>query len=156
MLITRRYPKTAKPSDFNVSLDGIEMIMEELTPNEAFNRRETERHNIIGGTQQVIRTNYVPRDFTFKTHLLIDPKHPNVYDKFLTRLQNKPVEVISKYMGGKFNAVVIIKKHPNDSPNFLTLDVQVVEIPEKSLIPTESSKLFTNKFEKSKFTQKRK
>lgn len=124
---------------FNVSLDGYDMIMEELTPNESFNRRETIRHNILGGTQSVMRGNYLPRDYTFTTHLIIDADNPDVYDSVLREWQSKPVEVSSKFMGGKFKAEIIIKKSPTGMPNFLGLEVQVIEIPEsKSLIPNES------------------
>lgn len=132
------YGKNVDTDNFNVSLDGYEMIMEELTPNESYNRRETIRHNIIGGTQSVMRGNYLPRDYSFTTHVLIDPDFPDVYDSVFREWQSKPVEVISKHMGGKFNAEVIIKKSPSSSPNYLGLEVQVIEIPNvKSLIPNE-------------------
>lgn len=132
------YGKNVSKDNYNVSLDGYDMIMEEVTVNEGFNRRETIRHNIIGGTQSVMRGNYLPRDYSFITHLLIDPDFPDVYDSVLREWQSKPVEVISRYMGGKFNAEVIVKKTPTMYPNYLSLEVQVIEIPSKeSLIPNE-------------------
>lgn len=129
---------TENTDDFNITLDGYQMIMEECTPNEAFNRRETIRHNIIGGTQTVMRGNYLPRDYTFTTHFLVDPNHPDVYDSIIREWQSRPVTVVSKYMGGKFDAEVIIKKSPCTSPNYLAMEIQVIEIPgSKSLIPND-------------------
>ena len=132
------YDSNVDSEDFNITLDGYSMIMEEVTPNESFNRRETVRHFILGGTQTVMRGNYLPRDYNFTTHLLIDPQHPDVYDNVIREWQSKPVEVICNQMGGKFDAEVIIKKSPSSSPNYLALEIQVIEIPEtKSLIPHE-------------------
>lgn len=133
------YDKNVDADFYNISLDGYDMIMEEFTPNESFNRRETIRHNILGGTQSVMRGNYLPRDFNFTTHFLIDEEHPDVYDDIIREWQSKPVEVISKYMGGKFKAEVIIKKGATQqSPNYLAMEIQVIEIPEeKSLIPKD-------------------
>lgn len=126
------------PEHFNVTIDGYSMIMEELTPNEAFNRRETIRHNILGGTQSVMRGNYLPRDYTFTTHLIVSPNNPDIYDSVFREWQSKPVTVNSKYMGGSFSAEVIIKKSPSGMPNYLNLEVQVIEIPtQDSLIPNE-------------------
>lgn len=132
------YGDNVAKDNFNISLDGYEMIMEEVSVNEGFNRRETIRHNILGGTQSVMRGNYLPRDYTFTTHFLIDPNFPDVYDSIIREWQSKPVEVISRYMGGKFKAEVIIKKTPTIYPNYLSLEIQVIEIPsKKSLIPNE-------------------
>lgn len=133
------YDKNVDADFYNITLDGYQLIMEDFTPNESFNRRETIRHNILGGTQSVMRGNYLPRDFNFTTHFLIDPDYPDVYDDIFRDWQSKAVEVISKYMGGKFKAEVIIKKSPTQqSPNYLAMDIQVIEIPEeKSLIPKD-------------------
>lgn len=133
------YKKSVSATDYNVSIDGYSMIMEECNPNESYNRRETIRHNIIGGTQNVVRGNYIVRDYSFTTHLLIDPEYPDVYDDVFKSWQSKPVEVISKYMGGKFNAECIVKRNPNDSPNYLSVEIQVIEIPtELSNIPNDT------------------
>ena len=132
------YDRNVDTDNYNVSIDGYSMIMEEVTPNESFNRRETIRHQILGGTQTVMRGNYLPRDYSFTTHWLIDPDHPDVYDDIIREWQSRPVEVISKYMGGKFNAECIIKKSPTTYGNYLLLEIQVIEIPsEKSLIPND-------------------
>lgn len=130
------YDKNVDTDNYNITIDGYQMIMEQCTPNEAYNRRETIRHNIIGGTISVMRGIYLARDYTFTTHLLVDPNHPDVYDTTFREWESKPVEVNSKYMGGLFKAELIIKKTPEQSPNYVTVEIQVIEIPDdKSLIP---------------------
>ena len=53
-------------------------------------------------------------------------------------MESKPVEVISRYMGGKFKAIITIRKS-FPYPNRMKVDVKVTEIPgKKSLIPGES------------------
>lgn len=139
------YDKKYNPDFYNISIDGYDLIAEEITPNEGYNRRETGRHGIIGGTQAVVRTNYIPRDYTFTTHLLIDPSYPDVYNKILQEWQSKAVEVVSRYMGGKFFAECIIKPDYNESPNYLKLEIQLIEIPDTtSLIPNDVFKPPTN------------
>lgn len=149
------YADNVDANNYNVSIDGYSMIIHELTPNEAYNRRETVRQDIIGGTQNVFRGKYLPRDYTFTALLLIDPLHPDVYDDTFRLWQSKSCEVISKLMGGKFNAEVIVKKHQNDSPNYLSVEIQVIEIPdEKSLIPNDSLPTPTDKITPVKVTSK--
>ena len=149
------YHDHIKSSDYNLSIDGLDIIVEEITPNESFNRRETSRKSIIGGTQTVIRTNYLPRDYNVVCHFLIDPLYPDVYDNIFREWQSKPVEVISKDMGGKFNAECMLKKSPSDSPNYLRVEIQLVEIPsDKSLIPNDAVKIPTGS--KIKVTSTRK
>lgn len=129
---------------FNLSVDGYDIIAEDINPNESYNRRETVRKNIIGGTQQVIRGGYIHRDWTITTHFLIDPLFPDVYDDIIREWQSKPVEVISKELGGKFNAEIIIKKH-HESPNYLKIEMQIIEIPtNETLIPNDSMKIPTD------------
>lgn len=143
--MTLFYDKKYDTDFYNVTIDGYDIIAEEITPTEAYNRRETVRHNIIGGTQTVIRTNYIPRDYTITTHLLIDPLYPDVYNNILNEWQSKPVEVVSKYFGGKFNAECIIKPDFNESPNYIKLEIQLIEIPDtESLIPDDVFKAPSN------------
>lgn len=149
------YADKLNASFYNVSFDGYDIIAEEINANESYNRRETIRHNIIGGTQSVMRGNYLVRDYTLTTHFLIDPEYPDVYDDIFREWQSKPVEVISKYMGGKFNAEVIIKRHPNDSPNYLSLEIQVIEIPDNSLIPHDIVRLPADKISPVKIKKKK-
>lgn len=130
---------------FNVSIDGLSLIAEDLTPNSSFNRRETARHNIIGGTQRIVRTTYVHRDFSFTSHVRVDPLYPDVYDETFKLWHSKPVEVISKEMGGKFNAECIVKK-THETPSYLRLEIQLIEIPdETSLIPNDTISVPTDK-----------
>lgn len=132
------YSKSMDSSFYNVSIDGYDMVAEEITYNEAYNRREVSRHNIIGGTQRVVRTSYIPREYEFTTHVMIDPTAPDIYDNVFKDWMSKNVEVISKHMGGKFNAECVVKIDPNDSPNYLKLTITLTEIPdEKSLIPND-------------------
>lgn len=155
--MTLFYDKKYDTDFYNVSIDGYDIIAEEITPNEAFNRRETSRYNIIGGTQSVIRTNYIPRDFTIVTHLLIDPLYPDVYNNILNEWQSKAVEVVSKYMGGKFNAECIIKPDYADSPEYMKLEIQLIEIPDTdSLIPNDGFKSPANKKVTVKSSKKKK
>lgn len=149
------YKANIPKENYNVSIDGYSMIMEEVTPNEAFNRRETIRHDIIAGTQDVMRGKYIVRNYTFITHLLINPEYPDIYDDIFRLWESKPCEVISKKFGGKFNAEVIIKRHNNDSPNYLTVEIQVIEIPENSLIPGEGFVTPQDKITPIKITSKK-
>lgn len=136
----KMYRKDIDSNLFNVSIDGYDLIAEDFSPSESFNRRDTSRHNIIGGTQTVMRTTYIPRDISFVAHVLIDPLFPDVYDDILKVWMSKPVEVISKELGGKFKAECIVKK-THEKPNYLKLDIQLIEIPGKSLIPNDEFKV---------------
>lgn len=133
------YSSTVDPKMFNITIDGFPLIVEDPSPNESFNRRETSRHNIIGGTQWVARTTYVPIDFTFTTHVRVDPLYPDIYDSTFQLWMSKTVEVVSRELGGvgKFNAECKVKK-THSSPSFLTLEIQLIEIPgDKSNIPND-------------------
>lgn len=121
---------------FDLTIDGFPLIIEEPSPDESFNRRETARHNIIGGTQWVAKTTYVPVDVSFTTHVRIDPLYPDIYDSTFRLWMSKPVEVISKEFGGKFKAECIVKK-THESPSFLTLEIHLIEIPDKTRIPND-------------------
>lgn len=141
----KAYNKKLKSKLFNITIDGFDVIGEDISPNESFNRRETSRKAIIGGTESVIRTSYIRRDWSFKLHFQIDPEYPDVYDDMLRLWQSKPVEVISKELGGKFNAEVIVKR-THSTPRYLDVDVQVIEIPSStSLIPNDTVKVPTTK-----------
>ena len=125
---------------FNISIDGLDLIGSDFSPSESFNHRETARHGIIGGTQNVILTTYVPRDFTFQTKVHIDPLYPDVYDSTFQLWMSKPVEVVSKELGGLFKAECKVKK-THESPAYLSLEIQLIEIPdETSNIPNDTFK----------------
>lgn len=141
------YGKKINSNLFNIKIDGLDVIGEDITPNESFNRRETSRKSIIGGTESVMRTTYVRRDWTFKLHLPIDPLYPNIYDSTFKTWQSKPVEIISKELGGNvpINAEIIVKR-THEKPRTLLVDVQVIEIPSAtSLIPDDKVKTPTTK-----------
>lgn len=132
-----KYSKSVDTSNYNITINGVDFIMEDPSPNQAYNTRELSRHDIIGGTQHTIRTTYKVRDFTFRLHLRIDPLHPDIYNSMFIGWINEPCEIICAYMGGKFNAEVSVKPVPVG--NYLEVDVQVIEIPEtKSTIPNDS------------------
>ena len=125
----------------NIEIMGYPFYAENIDSDEAFNRRELVRKNILNGTQSVKRGKYIPRKYTFSTVLYHPSGRPDAHDKILEEIMSKPVEVISPYMGGLFLAEVIFAKNiPDSSPNHLNLDVTVTEIPDKeSRIPGEAS-----------------
>lgn len=122
-----------------VEIDGYPFYAEEITSNEPYNRRETNRQSILGGTEFVTRGKYIVRDFSFSTHIHIPEGRPDRFDDVFREMVRKPCEVISPYMGGKFNAEVIIEVNAEESsPEDLKLDIQVIEIPDViSNIPGE-------------------
>ncbi len=133
----------------NIEIMGIPFYAEEITPNESYNRREFNRQSILGGTEFTSRGKYICRDFSFETTIYFPTDHPEFYDSIFQEMVSKPVEVISKYMGGKFMAEVIIQKTAESaSPNHLKLSVDVKEIPgEESLIPNDVVVIPEDKFE---------
>lgn len=132
---------------FNIEIDGIPMFAEDVSSEESYNRRETNRVNILGGTQFVQRTNYIVRKFSFTTHLTCTPDRPDMYDKILADLCSKPCEVISPDMGGMFDAEIQIKKD-HTGPRTLTLNITVTEIPKvESNIPNDSFTIPEDKLE---------
>lgn len=132
----------------NVEINGIPFYAEEITPNESYNRREFNRKSILGGTEHITRGKYIPRDYSFETTIYFPTDHPESYDTIFQEIVSKPVEVISKYMGGKFMAEVIIQKTAETaSPNHLRLEIQIKEIPEKSLIPGDIVNIPEDKLE---------
>lgn len=139
------YSSTINQDTFNLTIDGFPLIVEsDMSPNESFNRRETARHNIIGGTQWVARTTYVPIDVTFNTHVRIDPYYPDIYDSTFKLWMSKPVEVISREFGNFMAECKVKKLH--SSPAFLALEIQLTEIPgTKSNIPNDEFIIPTDK-----------
>lgn len=122
-----------------VEIDGYPFWAQEITANEAYNRRETNRQSILGGTEHVSRTSYVVRDYSFSTYVHIPEGSPDVYDDIFREMVSKPCEVVSPYMGGMFNAEVIIERTAEESsPEDLLLEIQVIEIPgSESNIPDD-------------------
>ena len=88
----------------SIEIDGYPFYPEEITPQESYNRRELNRQSILGGTEKVTRGKYVVREFSFTTTIYIPDGHPETYDTIFQNMVSKPCEVISPYMGGRFDA----------------------------------------------------
>ena len=121
----------------NLEIMGYPFFAESVSPNEAFRRREFNFNNIVGGTQKVTPGAYVGLDFSIVTHVPIDPNRPDVHNKIFQEMMSKPVEVVSPELGGRFNAIVVIKPE-HDKLDYLKLTISIKEIPDKkSKIPGE-------------------
>ena len=121
----------------NLEIMGYSFFAEDVSPNEAFRRRELNFNSIVGGTKKVTKGEYVGLEFSVTTHVKIDPKTPDMHNKIFEEMMSKPVNVVSPDLGGSFNANVIIKPE-RDSPSYLKLTISIKEIPgPQSLIPGE-------------------
>lgn len=121
----------------NIEIMGFPFFAESISPNEAFRRREMNFNNIVGGTSKVVPGAYVGLDFTMTTHVRIDPTRPDEHNSIFQEMMSKPVEVISPEIGGRFNAIVVIKPE-RKSLEWLELSISIKEVPDKtSLIPGE-------------------
>ena len=125
----------------NIKIMGWPFYAENISADEPYNRREYNFNSILNGTEVVTPGQYVHREYSFSTTIYFPTGRPDVYDKIFEEMMSKPVEVISPYMGGKFNAIITIRKtNPETSPNHMDLDVTVIEVPElNSNIPGESN-----------------
>lgn len=139
-----------------VKIMGVPFYAENINADEPVNRREREFTSILGGTERITQGKYVHREFSFTTTIFFPTGRPDVYDNIFMEMMSKTVEVISPYMGGKFQALIQINKtFPENSPNHMELDVTVTEVPDKkSRIPGESftvprAKKITSKVKKS-------
>ena len=124
----------------NIEIMGYPFYAENISSDEAYNRREYNRNSILGGTEEVTKGKYIPRSYTFTTTIYHPEDRPDSYEKIFRQMVANPQEIISPYMGGKFKAEIIIQKNVEESsPNHMVLDFSVTEIPEqKSNIPGES------------------
>ena len=120
----------------NIEIMGFPFFAENINANEAFRRREANFNNIVGGTMKVTPGAYVGLDFTITTHVTINPERPDEHNAIFQEMMSKPVEVISPDLGGRFNAIVIIKPE-RKSVDWLELSISIKEVPENSLIPGE-------------------
>lgn len=123
----------------NIEINGYPFYAENISSDEAFNRRELNRNSILGGTEVVTKGRYIARSYTFTTTIYHPTNRPDSYENIFKKIVANPAEIISPYMGGKFKAEVIIQKNIEESsPNHMVLDFTVTEIPEeKSNIPGE-------------------
>ena len=137
----------------NLEIMGYPFFAEEVSPNEAFRRREFNFNSLVGGTQKVTKGAYIGLDFSVVTHVFIDPDRPDEHNAIFQEMMSKPVEVVSPDLGGRFNAVVVIKPE-REGVNTLKLTISVKEIPDKnSAIPGEEFTVPATKQVKSKKTQ---
>lgn len=123
----------------NIKINNHPFFAENLSSDEAYNRRELNRNSISGGTEAVTKGRYIPRSYSFSTTIYHPTNRPDSYEKVLKEIVSNPATVISPYMGGKFKAEVIIQKNVEESsPNHMVLDFTITEIPGiKSNIPGE-------------------
>lgn len=124
----------------NIEINGYPFFAENISSDEAYNRRELNRNSILGGTEIVTKGKYVSRSYSFTTTIYHPENRPDAYEKILKQIVSNTAEVISPYMGGKFKAEVLIQKNIEESsPNHMVLDFTVTEIPtSKSNIPGEN------------------
>lgn len=132
------YSKEGIPTDgCNLEIMGYPFYADNVSPNEAYRRREYNFSAVVGGTQDVTPGAYVGLDFTVTTHVFIDPDRPDEWNSIFQEMMSKPVEVVSPDLGGRFKAIVVIKPE-RDKLNTLKLTISVKEVPDsKSLIPGE-------------------
>ena len=139
----------------NIEIMGFPFFAESISVNEAFRRREANFNNIVGGTMKVTQGAYVGLDFTVTTHVTIDPERPDEHNTVFQEMMSKPVEVISPEIGGRFNAIVVIKPE-RKALDWLELSISIKEVPDTaSLIPGEEFIIpKTKKVEVKKTTKK--
>lgn len=122
----------------NIEIMGYPFFAESVSPNESFRRRDYNFNNIVGGTMKVTPGAYVGLEFNVTTHVKIDPDRPDIHNSIFQEMMSKIVEVISPELGGKFNAVVVIKPE-HEKLDYLKLTINIKEVPDKeSLIPGET------------------
>ena len=121
----------------NLEIMGYSFFAEEVSPTEAFRRRELNFNSVVGGTKKVTKGEYMGIEFSVTTHVKINPKTPNMHNKIFEEMMRKPVQVVSPDLGGSFNANVIIKPE-RESARYLKLTITIREIPSReSKIPGE-------------------
>lgn len=122
-----------------VEIDGYPFYGENIRGNTSYNRRELNRQKLLGGTENVTRGKYMPKEYTFSTEVYTEG-NPTIFDEIFKEMSNKECEVISPYMGGKFNAEIIIDREDEEaSPEHMNLEITVKEIPgQQPNIPGES------------------
>ena len=141
-----------------VMIMGMPFYAENITATEPYNRRERQFTSILGGTERTSQGKYIHREFNFTTTIFFPTDNPHEYDDIFREMLSKPVEVISKYMGGKFKAFVELSpSFPENSTNHMDLDVTVTEVPDvKSNIPGETFNVPKTKKIKVKVKSKKK
>ena len=59
-------------SGCNLEIMGYPFFAEEVSPTEAFRRREYNYNALVGGTQKVTKGTYVGLEFTVTTHVRVN------------------------------------------------------------------------------------
>lgn len=135
-------------AEHNIEINGFPFWVEEFSSNESYNRRELNRQDILGGTQFVTRGKYIPRQFSFTTHVKVPIERHDVHDKVFIEMMSKPAEIITPDFGGLFTAEVVVKKTPS-APDELEIEFEITEIPEeKSNIPNDDFKVPEDRLKK--------
>ncbi len=123
----------------NIKIMGYPLYAENIQAVEPDNRRERKWTPIFNGTAEVTKGEYVLREYSFSSVISFPPGKPEYHNELFKKMVSKPVEVISPAMGGKFNAIITMRRS-FPYPNRIKVDVTVKEVPDKkSLIPGESS-----------------
>lgn len=140
----------------NLEIMGYHFFAEEVSPNEAFRRRELNFNSIVGGTKKVTNGEYIGLEFSVTTHVKINPQTPDMHNRIFEEMMGKPVQVVSPDLGGTFTANVIIKPE-RETVNYLKLTINIKEIPDKvSMIPGEKFTIPSTKKIKVKKKKKQK
>ena len=134
----KMYSQIIEGTPETVNIMGYSFYTDDIEGEEPHNRRERIYTPILNGTEEVTRGEYVHRSFSFSSLISFPPGKPEIYDTMFRKMESKPVEVISHFMG-KFNAIIAIRKS-FPYPNRMKVNVKVTEVPgKKSLIPGESA-----------------
>ena len=121
----------------NLEIMGFPFFAEKVSAKEAFRRRDVNVNNIVGGTQNITKGPYIPVEFDVTTHVFVKPNRPDMYNKIFQKMMAEPVEVISPELGGKYQAMVVIKPD-HVAPKVLELSINIKEVPGRnSKIPGE-------------------
>lgn len=123
----------------NFIINGHQFYAENINGDEPFNRREINFKPLLNGTLVPKKGKYIQRKFSFSTTLYHPTGRPDTHEKILKEIVSKPVEVISPYIGkDSIMAVVVFSPNVDEaSPNHMTYDVDITEIPDVSLINGE-------------------
>lgn len=123
----------------NFIINGHQFYAENINGDEPFNRREVSFKPILNGTLVAKKGKYIQRKLSFTTTLYHPTGRPDTHEKILKEIVSKPVEVMSPYIGtDSIMAVVVFSPNVDEaSPNHMTYDVDITEIPDVSLISGE-------------------
>ena len=122
----------------NIEIMGYPFFIEDVSPSEAFNRRDPVINNLVGGTLIITKGPYIPLEFSITTHVYIDPDRPDEHNSIFKEMMSKPVEVVSPEIGGRLKALVVITPG-HEKREALKLSINIKEVPDStSNIPGES------------------